>query len=807
MNKPKFLLQFAWKEAKQQEDKLLEVEAMNSVEKEIQLLENNDVWKSKPLKIIQKVVIFITKMKHFSTQYRFKILNKDIFNLIHDLSSSFQYYLYNGLLYTKPTKYGEVKYEGKQKNAFWWRIWTFLKSNQTVLLPADKFLFVWDVILMLVTIVNILYVPLQLSFDLNKEQIGNVYLLFSTLPSCVFLMELILNFFKGYYARGILHTSKKDIFWHYIKGEFFLDLTVVLPFILSWFGYQFANYLMLIRMTKVRRTMVVIEEISNFKEKTAVIYSLFCLIYSLLLISHFCACLFHYFAILEVDLGYQHTWLHQQDIYEANAYVKYFTSLYWVTITSMTVGYGDIIPVTTPEKILVTFFTFLVVGTFGYALGMIQSIFYKLAEQQNINNSKLRLVSNHIKQRGLNTQLQFRVRKYIEYYLQFKQEEELDLDELMGQLNPKLKQEVQIAMYYSYFKQSKLFGLNLSDDTLMKLCFCIHEKTYAPEEFIIKKDDHSDKVYILLTGKVKSVLLDRTIKTYTSGKLFCEREFFFQDCMQFDIVAQTFVQVAYITQNEFLSILQKDRRQYEKYRLILDKTQFGDNSTQIKCEACSSHHQFKHCPLVFFRKNRNKIITAYNSNIDHQRQSFIRQRKRKRFNLLHIREKALENMFKHQISIPKVDTKQLIRFGFPKQEEEDFDFPDQTVGLHSQQQSLNQQDIKNLFKNKLFQQVSNRSLLTPNNNLNNSFTHNNNQSNNQNNNYEIQEDHHPLILNNDLNIDKVQIFEKYYPHFNITKVAKLINNSHIYTKVLQKIRGHKSKFAHYIARQIMYKII
>jgi hypothetical protein len=37
----------------------------------------------------------------------------------------------------------------------------------------------------------------------------------------------------------------------------------------------------------------------------------------------------------------------------------------------MTVGYGDIVPVTTPEKILVTFLTFLVVGTFGYALGMI----------------------------------------------------------------------------------------------------------------------------------------------------------------------------------------------------------------------------------------------------------------------------------------------------------------------------------------------------------------------------------------------------------------------------------------------------
>lgn len=51
-----------------------------------------------------------------------------------------------------------------------------------------------------------------------------------------------------------------------------IDVIIVLPFILSWFGYTFSNYLMIIRITKVKRTMTVIEEISNFKEKTAVIY-------------------------------------------------------------------------------------------------------------------------------------------------------------------------------------------------------------------------------------------------------------------------------------------------------------------------------------------------------------------------------------------------------------------------------------------------------------------------------------------------------------------------------------------------------
>lgn len=80
----------------------------------------------------------------------------------------------------------------------------------------------------------------------------------------MFLIDLFLTFFKGFYHRGILHTSKADIFWHYIYGEFILDLMVVLPFILSWFGFLAANYLMLLRITRVKRMLKNIEDIVNF---------------------------------------------------------------------------------------------------------------------------------------------------------------------------------------------------------------------------------------------------------------------------------------------------------------------------------------------------------------------------------------------------------------------------------------------------------------------------------------------------------------------------------------------------------------
>lgn len=74
---------------------------------------------------------------------------------------------------------------------------------------------------------------------------------------------------------------------------------------------------------------------------------------------------------MEIEYGYEYTWLHAQHIVDADSVTKYINSLYWTSITSMTVGYGDVVPVTVPEKILVTIVTYLVTGLFGYALGMI----------------------------------------------------------------------------------------------------------------------------------------------------------------------------------------------------------------------------------------------------------------------------------------------------------------------------------------------------------------------------------------------------------------------------------------------------
>lgn len=119
--------------------------------------------------------------------------------------------------------------------------------------------------------------------------------------------------------------------------------------------------------------------------------------------------MFHYLAIMEKEWGYDITWQDAQHIADADWKTKYIYSLYFTAITSMTVGYGDIVPVTNPEKIFVTIITYLVTGVFGYVITTIGSVIYRLRELENQYQQRIRIINKIINARGLPNELQFKV--------------------------------------------------------------------------------------------------------------------------------------------------------------------------------------------------------------------------------------------------------------------------------------------------------------------------------------------------------------------------------------------------------------
>lgn len=55
----------------------------------------------------------------------------------------------------------------------------------------------------LLTVLNILYIPMDFAYTIKKHDHAISHYLYSVLPSYIFTIDIFLCFFKGYYKKGI----------------------------------------------------------------------------------------------------------------------------------------------------------------------------------------------------------------------------------------------------------------------------------------------------------------------------------------------------------------------------------------------------------------------------------------------------------------------------------------------------------------------------------------------------------------------------------------------------------------------------
>ncbi len=251
---------------------------------------------------------------------------------------------------------------------------------------------------MLFLLMLLIFLPLQLSFDIGSVQLTGTPLLIAFVPDIVF------KFNKGFYSEGLLVTERIKIFWNYIEGRFYWDFLLLCIYLIAFLmNISWLKTLILLRCLEIATLYREIDERFRIRYKFGGVAELVQLVSFVILIAHVIACAWNAFAFYEVDnnIGGDPvvTWL--GDLISYDWRTRYVNSLYWAFVTMTTIGYGDITPHTTAEKVFVICVVLVTSFTFGYSVNEIGAILKDFGSKQLAFRERMAHLNAYMEKRGI----------------------------------------------------------------------------------------------------------------------------------------------------------------------------------------------------------------------------------------------------------------------------------------------------------------------------------------------------------------------------------------------------------------------
>ena len=238
--------------------------------------------------------------------------------------------------------------------------------------PDNYFIFLFDIIIIIANLYSFIFIPLIIA---KNEDITNQSNIFQEVIKCfidvIYILDFIITIFRGYYDNEMkIIRNNRRILIHYLKQEFFMDLIEAIPLhilikmnILKntnlLYGYLdpklfFIKLFMFLKSFKVFKILknkknMALEELHESLSKNYYIESFSIFIFNFIiffLFVHLFICLHIFFSIQSFP-----NWMSNINVSNERFIAKYITSFYFLMTTMTTVGYGDIVCISSIERI------------------------------------------------------------------------------------------------------------------------------------------------------------------------------------------------------------------------------------------------------------------------------------------------------------------------------------------------------------------------------------------------------------------------------------------------------------------------